>query len=89
MEKLTTQYPADALAEALEVSKSGFAGHRAKPRRSRRRQDAELRPLIAQSFAESRRTRSAALRAGFTVVCGCAWICRNSDIAAARTGSRG
>ena len=56
MEKLTTQYPADALAEALEVSKSGFAGHRAKPRRPRRRQDAQLRPLIARSFAESRRT---------------------------------
>jgi len=56
MAKLTTQYPADALAEALEVSESGFAGHRAKPRRPRRRQDAELRPLVARSFAESRRT---------------------------------
>ena len=56
MEKLSTHYPADALAEALEVSKSGFAGHRQKPWRPRRRQDAELRALIAQSFAESRRT---------------------------------
>lgn len=56
MEKLTPEYPADALAEALEVSESGFAAHRRKAERPRRRQDAELRPLIAQSFATSRRT---------------------------------
>ena len=56
MEKLTPGYPADALAEALEVSESGFAAHRCKAGRPRRRQDAELRPLTAQSFATSRRT---------------------------------
>jgi putative transposase len=56
MEKLTSQYPADALAEALEVSESGFAAHRRKAERPRRRQDAQLRPLIAQSFEQSRRT---------------------------------
>ncbi|MDQ3621005.1 MAG: hypothetical protein M3463_00725 [Verrucomicrobiota bacterium] len=56
MEKLHHQYPADVLAEALEVSESGFAGHRKKAQRPRRRKDAELRPLIAQSFEQSRRT---------------------------------
>ena len=56
MEKITPGYPADALAEALEVGESGFAAHRCKAGRPRRRQDAELRPLTAQSFATSRRT---------------------------------
>ena len=56
MEKLKDRYPADALAEALEVSESGFAAHRRKAERPRRGKDAELRPLIAQSFAASRRT---------------------------------
>ena len=54
MEKLTPQSPAEALAEALEVSESGFAAHRRKAERPRRRHDAQLRPLIAQSFAQSR-----------------------------------
>lgn len=56
MEKLAPQYPADALAEALEVSQSGFAAHQRKPQRPRRREDAVLRPLIRQSFEQSRRT---------------------------------
>jgi putative transposase len=56
MEKLASQYPADALAEALEVSESGFAAHGRKAERPRRRQDAQLRPLIVQSFEQSRRT---------------------------------
>jgi transposase InsO family protein len=56
MEKLDSQYPADALAEALEVSESGFAAHRRKEKRPRRQRDAQLRPLIRQSFAKSRRT---------------------------------
>ncbi len=56
MEKLRDQYPAGSLAEALDVSPSGLASHRRKPGRSRRRQDDELRPLIAQSFGQSRRT---------------------------------
>jgi transposase InsO family protein len=56
MEKLHHQYPADALAEALQVSESGFAAHRRKAERPRRRRDAELKPLIAQSFETSRRT---------------------------------
>ena len=56
MENLTSQYPADALAEALEVSESGFSAHRRKALRPRRQHDEQLRPLIAQSFAPSRRT---------------------------------
>lgn len=56
MEKLTADYPADALADALEVSQSGFAAHRRKAERPRRRQDAQLRPLIAKSFEQSLHT---------------------------------
>ena len=43
MEKLPTEYPTDALAEALEVSESGFAAHRQKQHGQRRPGDAELR----------------------------------------------
>jgi hypothetical protein len=56
MEKLRPHYPVGALAEALEVSPSGFHAHRHKPRRARRQRDAALRPLIAESFARSRKT---------------------------------
>jgi putative transposase len=56
MQSLHDQFPTDALAEALEISESGFAAHRRKPQRPRARQDAELRPLIAQSFTASRHT---------------------------------
>ena len=56
MEKLHANYPVSALAEALEVSRSGFYAHRRKPARPRRVRDAQLAPLIAQSFARSRRT---------------------------------
>ena len=56
MEKLDSQYPADALAEALEVSESGFAAHRCKQERPRRQRDAHLRALIQQSFEQSRHT---------------------------------
>ena len=56
MEKLAPQSPADALAEVLEVSESGFAAHRRKAERPRRQRDAQLRPLIRQSFEQSRRT---------------------------------
>jgi len=54
MDKLQVDYPLEALAKALEISSSGFEGHRRKPQRPRRRQDALLEPLIAQSFAQSR-----------------------------------
>jgi transposase InsO family protein len=56
MEKLTPQYPAEALAEALAVSESGFAAHCRKEERPRRQHDEQLRPLIRQSFEQSRRT---------------------------------
>jgi len=56
MEKLTPKYPADALAEALEVSESGFSAHRRKALRARRQHDEQLRPLIRHSFEQSRRT---------------------------------
>jgi transposase InsO family protein len=56
MEKLNPEYPTDALAAALEVSESGFAAHRRKARRPRRQHDEQLRPLIRESFEQSRRT---------------------------------
>ena len=56
MEKLQHQYPADALAEALEVSESGFSAHRDKQNGQRRKEDAELRVRIAQRFEQSRST---------------------------------
>jgi transposase-like protein len=56
MEKLEHQYPADALAEALDVSKSGFAAHCDKQNGQRRKEDAELRVLIVQGFKGSRNT---------------------------------
>ena len=56
MEKLHHQFPVGALTDALEVSKSGFHAHRHKPRRPRRRRDAQLRALIAGSFTRSRKT---------------------------------
>jgi putative transposase len=56
METLHSEFSTDALAETLEVSESGFAAHRAKPQRPRRRQDAMLRALVCRSFEQSRRT---------------------------------
>jgi transposase InsO family protein len=56
METLQDRFPADALADALQVSPAGFAAHRQKPTRARRQQDAEFSALIAQSFSDSRQT---------------------------------
>ena len=56
METLQDRFPADALADALGVSPAGFAAHRQKPKRTRHQQDAQLLPLIAQSFRDSRQT---------------------------------
>ncbi len=50
------EHPLSEMVEALEVSKSGFFGHLAKPQRPRRQRDALLGPLIEQSFKESRKT---------------------------------
>jgi putative transposase len=56
METLLPHYPAATLAQALEVSLSGFAAHRGKAQRPRRQEDALLRPLVVQSFEQSRQT---------------------------------
>ena len=56
MEKFQHQYCVDALAEALEVSESGFVAHQGKQNGQRWKQDAELRVMIAQSFEQSRNT---------------------------------
>jgi transposase InsO family protein len=53
MEALQDQFPLDALADALEVSPSGFEGHRQKPLRPRAQQDEQLRPIITESFIQS------------------------------------
>ena len=53
---MKAQYPLAAMAEALEVSKSGFFAHRHKPQRARRRQDRVLVERIQPLFAASRQT---------------------------------
>jgi putative transposase len=53
---MNPDYSIEELAEALEVSKSGFHAHRHKQERPRRQRDAELRPLIHRSFERSRKT---------------------------------
>lgn len=56
MEALRSEFSTDALAEALEVSESGFAAHRSKALRPRRQRDVQLRALVRQSFKQSRCT---------------------------------
>jgi putative transposase len=56
METLLNEHPVDALAEALEVSPTGFAAHRHKPQGPRRREDEALAVLIGQSFTQSRQS---------------------------------
>ena len=56
MDALLQHYSIGELAETLELAPSGFHAHRHKTRRRRRCQDAELRPLVEQAFAQSRRT---------------------------------
>ena len=80
MEKLTPEYPTDALAEALEVSESGFAAHRRKAQRPRRQHDEQLR----------RSSGKASRRAGApTAVRGCGSISRTAASAAAKIASPG
>jgi putative transposase len=45
----------DELADALDVSKSGFHDHRRKAHRPRRQQDTQLRPILRECFEQSRR----------------------------------
>ena len=49
-------YRIEELCAAFEVSRSGYYGHLCKERAPRRRQDAQLRPLVARAFHESRRS---------------------------------
>jgi putative transposase len=56
MDSLQDQFPIQAMADALEVSASGFAGHRRKAERPRRQQDLELCTMIKESFEQSRQT---------------------------------
>jgi transposase InsO family protein len=56
METMKDDFSIPEMAEALEVSKSGFHAHLRKAERPRRRRDAELRPLIRRSFEASRQT---------------------------------
>lgn len=56
MKTLALHHSKADLAGALGVSVSGFADHGHKAQRARRRQDAQLKALVAESFARSRRT---------------------------------
>ena len=56
METLRSEHSIGELAEALEVTASGFHAHQHKARRPRRRQDAELRALLEEAFVQSRGT---------------------------------
>jgi putative transposase len=56
METMKEEFSIPEMAEALEVSKSGFHAHLHKAERPRRRRDAELRPLLRRAFEQSRRT---------------------------------
>jgi hypothetical protein len=69
METMKTEYPINAMAEALEVSKSGFFAHRRKEEAPRRQEDREIVRAIQPIFAASRQTYGclrlrAALRQG-------------------------
>jgi len=56
MEKMKDEFSIPEMAEALEVSRSGFHAHLCKAQRPRRREDAQLRGLIRRSFEQSRKT---------------------------------
>ena len=56
METMKEEFSIPEMAEALEVSKSGFHAHLHKAERPRRQRDAELRPLLRRVFEQSPRT---------------------------------
>ena len=69
MQRIQDEHPVAALAEALEVSASGFHAHRRKAQGLRRQKDDGLKRAIAPIFAASRQTYgcprvTAALRQG-------------------------
>lgn len=56
MNTLKADFEVEALAQALEVSPSGFYAHQRKPERPRARADQKLLPKIKTIFQDSRRT---------------------------------
>jgi putative transposase len=56
MEKMKTTHPINAMAESLEVSKSGFFAHRRKEQAPRRQGDRQIVRAIQPIFAQSRQT---------------------------------
>ncbi len=80
METMKDDFSVPEMAEALEVSRSGFHAHLRKAERPRRRRDAELRPLLRRAFEQSRRTYgSPRIRLDLREVghrCGKNWISR-------------
>ena len=56
MNKLKAHFEVEELAQALEVSPSGFYAHQLKPERPRAQTDQKLIPKIKTIFQESRRT---------------------------------
>jgi putative transposase len=56
MGTLAKQHSLSAVADALEISSSGYHAHTGKPRRPRRQQDAQLRSVLTACFAASRQT---------------------------------
>lgn len=56
MEKIKDEHPVAALAEALDVSMSGYHAHRRKDQGQRRQEDQALGRAIAPVFAASRQT---------------------------------
>ncbi len=56
MQRLRCDFTLSALAEALEVSPSGFHAHGRKEHRPRRQEDSVLVPLLEECFHRSRRT---------------------------------
>jgi hypothetical protein len=56
MNALQAEYHVETLAQALEVSPSGFYAHQHKPQGARVRQDQQLGAQIQALFAPSRRT---------------------------------
>jgi putative transposase len=56
MNQLKAEYQVEEMAQALEVSSSGFHAHRHKPQRARYQQDQRLLERIEPIFSRSRRT---------------------------------
>jgi putative transposase len=56
MNTLKAEYQVEELAQALEVTSSGFYAHQHKPRGARRQQDRKLLEKLEPIFQESRRT---------------------------------